>query len=90
MFRALVLTGLLLVAASTGCKSYCEKHYPCQAQYPAGYAPAPAYAPAPVYCQPQPACCPCAPAQYQPQYQPTGAAPQYQRTYGTTPACTCQ
>ncbi len=55
---------LLLLTASlamSGCKSWCENHYPCPAQapYPAAYAPA--YYPQ--QCCPAPCCTPAAPVQ---------------------------
>jgi hypothetical protein len=54
--------GLLALASSLGCRSWCEKQYPCQAA-----APCCAPVASPACCQPCQPCAPvppCAPAGY--------------------------
>jgi hypothetical protein len=73
--RLMIVMALAVLAASTGCRSWCEQHYPCQQ---------------PVYAAPQGSCCaPCAPGTsgYVP---PAPATPVSRQDWGAPrTGCTC-
>jgi hypothetical protein len=56
--RVLITVAFAVLAASVGCRSWCERHYPC---------------PQPVACQPCVPCCPT-PAGYTPAAAPAPVA----------------